>query len=56
MGIRDPSGGWWTVTLDDDCSGCGALTWTDGTEYGEVCPGLAALGTSWRASMSRYSP
>ena len=56
MSIRDPSGGWWTVTLPDDCSGCGELTWTDGTSHGEVCPELWRLGASWRSTASGYLP
>ena len=40
IGIRDASSGWWTVTLGDDCSGCGPLSF-EGTLHGSSCAGLA---------------
>lgn len=39
LALRDPSSGWWTVDLTDDCSGCGALAF-DGTDAGTACPGV----------------
>ncbi len=40
IGVRDPGGGWWTLTLPDDCSGCGPLSF-EGTAHGSSCAGLA---------------
>jgi hypothetical protein len=37
--VRDPSAGWWAVTLVDDCRGCGPLDW-EGEVVGESCLGL----------------
>ena len=36
--VRDPSGGWWRVALDDDCSGCGSVSFA-GEDMGETCVG-----------------
>jgi hypothetical protein len=38
--VRDPSSGWWTVALADDCSGCGAVYWGE-ERRGETCVGSA---------------
>lgn len=43
--VRDPSGGWWTLTYDDTCSGCAELTWADGSSAGAHCPDLSRLRT-----------
>lgn len=37
--LRDPSGGWWDLRLDDDHSGCGTAHFS-GREMGETCAGL----------------
>jgi hypothetical protein len=38
--VRDPSSAWWDISLSDDHSGCGPVTWA-GAEVGETCAGLA---------------
>ncbi len=39
IGVRDAGSGWWALTLSDDCSGCGPLSF-EGTDYGSSCAGL----------------
>lgn len=36
--VRDPSSGWWEITLDEDCSGCGNLSFA-GNLSGTACVG-----------------
>lgn len=50
VAIRDPSMGWWTVTLPDDCSGCGPASFA-GTDMGTSCVGLA-VATELNASIA----
>lgn len=51
--VRDPSSFWWEITLGDDCSGCGPLTY-DGVEEGEACPGLLLWGTVYGRMQNFY--
>lgn len=56
--LRDPSSGWWTVALADDCSGCGELRFGD-AGYGEVCVGAdvkRVVGERLAAFASREAP
>ncbi len=50
--IRDPSGWWHELHLDDDCSGCGQMSWR-GIDEGRHCIDLATPLTpvveSWEA-------
>lgn len=41
VSVRDPNGWWFELVLDEDCSGCGELTW-DGEGLGRVCVELGA--------------
>ena len=41
--VRDPSQYWWSLTLDDDCTGCGMLSYASGESMREVCPDLGPL-------------
>ena len=41
IALRDPNGGWFTVALGPDCSGCGELRYGD-RSLGQQCPNLAA--------------
>ena len=36
--VRDPSSGWWTLEMSEDCSGCGPLSWY-GEAHGDLCVG-----------------
>lgn len=39
--LRDPQGSWYLLSLDEDCSGCGELTYGD-VVLGEACVDLAS--------------
>jgi hypothetical protein len=40
--VRDPGGWWYTVTLDEDCSGCGTLSYV-GQDLGTACLDLGGM-------------
>ncbi|MDP2317621.1 MAG: hypothetical protein Q8P41_32345 [Pseudomonadota bacterium] len=42
LAIRDPGGWWYTLVLDADCGGCGALRYVD-TDLGRACVPLGAV-------------
>ncbi len=48
--LRDPSGWWYELHLDDDCSGCGGL-WLADQDLGHYCPDLV---TPVRAVLDRW--
>ena len=49
--IRDPGGFWYTLLLDEDCSGCGIIAYSDGTRSTEVCPELGSLRSAIETSL-----
>ena len=40
MSLRDPSGYWYQLIFDSECSGCASLMWGE-EDLGQVCPDLA---------------
>ncbi len=46
--VRDPTWYWHTITLTDDCSGCGQAEWAGAAE-GEVCVGDILVGAAKHA-------
>lgn len=44
LGVRDPSGYWHELVFDEDCSGCGDMTWRN-LDEGRQCVDLAAVLT-----------
>ncbi len=40
--LRDPSGGWWELALEDDYSGCGTASFS-GEVVGETCAGISVV-------------
>ena len=42
--VRGEDGRWFHLELDADCSGCGALTFSETVEMGQVCVDVSALG------------
>ena len=43
IGIREPSGHWYTWALGDDCDGCGEVVFSDSESLGELCLDLSYL-------------
>ncbi|MES2639260.1 MAG: hypothetical protein V4850_07240 [Myxococcota bacterium] len=41
IAVRDPGGWWYSIHLDEDCSGCGPLTYV-GEDLGRACVGLGS--------------
>ncbi len=52
--VREPTGYWYTVVLEDDCSGCGEGTFFDGTSVGEVCIPLEGVAAGVLADIGRW--
>ncbi len=42
--IRDSTGTWYALTLQDSCTGCGEVIWGGTTSLGEACVDLRATG------------
>lgn len=43
VAIRDPSGAWFTLEMEEACGACGALTFADDQDLGRVCVALGPL-------------
>ena len=52
LGLREDSGYWFTLALADDCSGCGAVTFEDGSAVGEACVSLGAAAENFTRSLA----
>jgi hypothetical protein len=44
ISVREPAGIWYTLALEDPCTGCGQMIWGDGVQLGEACVELRDAG------------
>jgi hypothetical protein len=44
LSVRDPSGLWATITLDEACTGCGVIQWDGSESRSPVCVDLVEFG------------
>lgn len=52
LGLREEGGYWYTLRLSEDCSGCGELSFEDGSELGEACVSLGAQAENLTRSLA----